>query len=264
MTDLDSRKCGNCTAHVPEGHHYCGQCGARFAAHGESIEHQTLLFGPMMAPGKAKLILIRGSEETFPGASWHLNATHHHAGRRRGVILFPDDPTLSPRHCDFHYEENRLYLTDDGSLNGSYVRVRGEVELEHGDRFLVGQQHLRFERLNVGQEFPMQDGTLMYVSPPRPYLFRIIQILPGGKEGKVYASPNNEVSLGREGCDMNFALDRHASRRHAAVVQEGERFVLRDLGSSNGTFLATRGKQPLEHGDYVYIGQQLLRVEITA
>jgi len=263
VTELDSRKCGNCAAHVPEGHHYCGQCGAHSADGGEAPEHQTLLFGPMMAPGRAKLILIRGSDDTFPGASWHLNATHHHAGRRRGVILFPDDPTLSPRQCDFHYEDNKLHLSDDASLNGTFVRVRGEVELQSGDRFTVGQQTLRFEQLTVGQEFPMQDGTLMYVSPPRPYLFRVVQILPDGKEGKVYASPNNEVSMGREGCDLNFPEDRNTSRRHAAVIHEGDRFILRDFDSSNGTFLAVRAKHALVHGDYVFIGKQLLRVEIT-
>ena len=36
-----------------------------------------------------------------------------------------------------------------------------------------------------------------------------------------------------------------------------------DLGSKNGTFLRLKEESLLSHGDYVFIGQQLLRVEIT-
>jgi hypothetical protein len=39
--------------------------------------------------------------------------------------------------------------------------------------------------------------------------------------------------------------------------------TLTDLGSKNGTFLRVNDEQALEHGDYVFMGQQLLRVEIV-
>ena len=41
------------------------------------------------------------------------------------------------------------------------------------------------------------------------------------------------------------------------------RLTVSDLSSKNGTFLRIRGEQPLAHGDYVFMGQQLLRVEIV-
>jgi pSer/pThr/pTyr-binding forkhead associated (FHA) protein len=40
-------------------------------------------------------------------------------------------------------------------------------------------------------------------------------------------------------------------------------FTVTDLGSKNGTFTRIAGESPLEHGDYVFLGQQLLRVEIS-
>ena len=43
----------------------------------------------------------------------------------------------------------------------------------------------------------------------------------------------------------------------------GTSFQLVDLGSKNGTFLRIHEEAPLQHGDYVFIGQQLLRVEVT-
>ena len=39
--------------------------------------------------------------------------------------------------------------------------------------------------------------------------------------------------------------------------------TLTDLGSKNGTFVRINDESPLDHGDYVFLGQQLLRVEIT-
>ena len=63
---------------------------------------------------------------------------------------------------------------------------------------------------------------------------------------------------------MNFPNDPFISGRHAAVTGiDGGRFQLADLGSRNGTFLRVRSDAPLYHGDYVFLGQQLLRVEIT-
>lgn len=258
------RICTNCDAVVPDGHDYCGQCGARYSGGSVDTSHHTLLFGPIMTPGRAKLILIRGTEDALPGLSFHLNASTHLVGRRHGKIPFPNDPYVSPQHADFFYRDNTLTLRDEGSLNGTYLRLRDEpYALKHGDQFMLGQQVLQFEHLELNQEFPMTDGTLMYVSPPRPYTFRLVQILSGGKPGKVYASPHNEVSLGREGCDMSFPGDRHISRHHAKVVARDGQVFLEDQGSRNGTYIRIDQERPLSHGDYVFIGQHLMRVEIA-
>jgi pSer/pThr/pTyr-binding forkhead associated (FHA) protein len=55
------------------------------------------------------------------------------------------------------------------------------------------------------------------------------------------------------------------SRRHASVDRElaSGTFSLRDLGSSNGTFLAIRGERELVSGDYLRVGQHLFRLDVT-
>ena len=40
------------------------------------------------------------------------------------------------------------------------------------------------------------------------------------------------------------------------------RFTISDLGSKNGTFVRITEEAPLQNGDYVFLGQQLLRVEM--
>ena len=61
-----------------------------------------------------------------------------------------------------------------------------------------------------------------------------------------------------------LAEDNFISGRHAQVRARGNgQVVLEDLGSRNGTFIKLRGAQELFNGDYVFIGQQLFRVEMS-
>jgi hypothetical protein len=68
--------------------------------------------------------------------------------------------------------------------------------------------------------------------------------------------------LGR-GADCELVLDdARASREHAAIEPQGERWRIADLGSSNGTWLngeRIAGPRPLLDGDLVQIGGTRLR-----
>ena len=46
-----TRICNNCGAMVPQGHHYCGRCGASYHADGSEGRNETMFFGAMQAPG---------------------------------------------------------------------------------------------------------------------------------------------------------------------------------------------------------------------
>ena len=41
------------------------------------------------------------------------------------------------------------------------------------------------------------------------------------------------------------------------------RYLLSDLGSRNGTYLRIRDEMELKHGDYLFVGRTLVRIEIT-
>jgi len=73
----------------------------------------------------------------------------------------------------------------------------------------------------------------------------------------VHVERGREVTLGRSPeCSMQLPA-ASASRRHASVAWRGDRVVLRDLGSTNGTYLnGTRieGEATLEAGDRIGIG----------
>jgi pSer/pThr/pTyr-binding forkhead associated (FHA) protein len=79
----------------------------------------------------------------------------------------------------------------------------------------------------------------------------------------IFRAPTERITLGREGNDINFPDDPFISGQHAMVESAGEGTALTDLGSKNGTFIRLEQPRVLAHGDYVFVGQQLLRVEIS-
>ncbi|MCD6497968.1 MAG: FHA domain-containing protein [Deltaproteobacteria bacterium] len=261
-------KCPQCGADVPEGFKFCGACGHKMddppaAAPGGAPAAKTLFFGAMQAPGRAKLILIKGQGQD--GMTFYLSGTEHVAGRMEGDIRFPEpDPFLSPRHANFYYDNGKLFVRDEESTNGVFIRITEPVSLASGDTFLVGEQLLRVEKTR-DEEAPSVDdfGTYFYGSPSFQAVFQVVQILHGGTVGRICRARGDKLTMGREGTDFNFPDDPFISGQHAQVeFVDGDHFVLTDHGSKNGTFLRVRQPRELLHGDYVFLGQQLLRVEI--
>jgi pSer/pThr/pTyr-binding forkhead associated (FHA) protein len=256
--------CKECSTPVPTGHKFCGACGATVPK--DALERKVDFFGAMQAPGKARLILIRGTEGA-DGLSYLLQGVDHIAGSGSvdAQIPFPDDPWVSPRHANFTYRGEKLFVRDEGSANGVYVRVRQPVSVRAGEQFLCGEQVFRVDAPPPDASGPDSQQTSFYASPKRPIAFRVAQVLEGGAEGMVFCARESSVQIGRDDSDMNFPDDVFMSGRHASVeLSPDGSFAIVDLGSRNGTYVRVRGERELGHGDYVFVGHQLLRVEQTA
>ncbi len=251
--------CESCMTPVPSGHKFCGRCGTSVP---EMVMHlHANFYGDMQDPAKARLILIRG--EGMEGLSYHLKADQHLLGRQ-GQLEFPDDPFISPKHANFFYRDNRLVVRDEGSLNGVYFRVRGSVDISPGDQFVVGEQVFRLDPTPKASDGADPDGTFFYSSPKYPSAFRLNQILEGGAIGMTICARGNSLQVGREDGDLNFPGDVYMSGKHATVEEKDGKFVLTDFDSRNGTYLRLKTERALSHGDYVFIGKKLLRVELNA
>lgn len=250
--------CRSCSSGVPTGHKFCGRCGTAVPI--EILNAQTLFFGDMQNPAKAKLILIRG--EGMDGLSFHLKAEQHIVGRN-GQLVFPDDPFVSPKHANFFYRDGKLVVRDEGSLNGVYIRVRGTVDIMPGDTFLAGEQLFRLDPMPRAADGQDPDGTYFYSSPKHPSPFRLVQILQGGAVGMTVCARGNSLQIGREGGDLNFPMDLYMSGSHCRIEEQGGKFTLTDLNSRNGTYVRIKSERDLAHGDYLFIGRKLLRVELN-
>jgi pSer/pThr/pTyr-binding forkhead associated (FHA) protein/ribosomal protein L40E len=258
MEQAKNYVCRSCSSGVPAGHKFCGRCGHSVPP--EILEAQTLFFGDMQNPALAKLLLIRG--EGMEGLSFHLKAEQHSVGRQ-GKLAFADDPFVSPKHANFFYRNGSLVVRDEGSFNGVYIRVRGTIEMALGDTFLAGDQLFRLDTEPTSSDAPAPDGTYFYSSPKHPSAFRVSQILQGGATAMTVCARSGSLQIGREGGDLNFPMDLYMSGSHCRLDEQGGKFTLTDLGSRNGTFLRIKSERELVHGDYVFIGRKLLRVELN-
>jgi FHA domain/Double zinc ribbon len=289
--------CPSCATLVPVGHKFCFNCGEPVpdlglsgpikttAGAGETFDEptsvkaspkptsskskphrSTMFFGATQA-AHAKLTLIRG--DGLDGVSFTLAGDEHLAGRGDCPLTFPEDPFLSPVHANFLYHDGKLYVRDEDSINGVYVRIHGTCDVDYGSRFLVGEQVLELQPPSDDDDDrgepddPTEDGTYFFASPRRPSTMRIVQALRGGDTGLAHRALTDAVTIGREGNDLNFPDDPFISGHHARVAWTEAGIVLTDLQSRNGTFVRISGERLLEHGDYVFMGQQLLRVEIV-
>jgi pSer/pThr/pTyr-binding forkhead associated (FHA) protein len=259
---MPGKMCPTCGSEVPTNNKFCGKCGSNVEAAPPAPANKTMFFGANQVPGKARLVVIKG--EGLDGVTYQLNGTEHIAGRSEGAILFPEDPLLSPRHANFIYQNGQLRVHDEGSVNGVFVRIRTPTPVSPGGLFLIGEQLLQVEPAppDLGSA-PDAEGTYFYASPKRPSKMRLIQRLRGGEIGMIYRSRGETISIGREGNDVNFLDDPFISGKHAQVsITPDGQLTLTDLGSKNGTFVKINEEGLLNNGDYVFLGQQLLRVEV--
>lgn len=89
----------------------------------------------------ARIALVIGRDVT--GNAYPIPESGIHLGRERGDVLFPEDGYVSGLHCRISYQNGKLFLTDLGSSNGSFVRLVKETAISSGEILLMGQQLFR-------------------------------------------------------------------------------------------------------------------------
>lgn len=87
-----------------------------------------------------------------------------------------------------------------------------------------------------------------------------IQLLEGLERGRVYANLAAPVSIGREEENQIRLNDERVSRYHAKIQLDGDRLILTDLDSTNGTRVNGHPIQlhVLNIGDQILIGRCLM------
>jgi signal transduction histidine kinase len=85
-------------------------------------------------------------------------------------------------------------------------------------------------------------------------------VIQGQDQGARFQVGDEPIGIGRGVRNEVRLLDTEVSRQHAQVVREGQRHVLIDRGSSNGTFLNGRPVKhaPLVDGDRIQIGRSVI------
>ncbi|MEZ4471817.1 MAG: FHA domain-containing protein [bacterium] len=185
-------------------------------------------------------------------------------GRSEGDLVV-DDPYASPRHAFVEVEDDTLYVDDLESTNGVWLRVRDEVLLHPGDRFLAGEHVFRLELCPPEGPSTLEDGlTRRLGATPALSGLRLVVEAGDGTVTHTVRVPQEGCRIGRHLADLVFTHDGFMSGTHALLRPRQDAALLRDLESRNGTWRLLHGRTRLEVGDALMVGRTVLRVGAPA
>ncbi len=200
------------------------------------------------------------------GQRFRLGANGAQIGRTKGVILFPEDPFVSPLHAVLLIRDNKLIIRDESSTSGVYVSISGQETIPAGGSFCTGLRLFRY----VGAIEPTPPWNRVDVQvygaplPNGQVHYAIEEVLLGDRPGRCIATPGPVLTIGQTKCDFAFANDEGLAQRHCEVAPMPMGAMVRDLSGGLGTYVRISGERSLKAGDRLRIGQQTLQIEAIA
>jgi pSer/pThr/pTyr-binding forkhead associated (FHA) protein len=163
-------------------------------------------------------------------------------GRTADNDLVISQTPVTQNHALIYWNNGRFWLKDLGSTNGTRVggmRIQ-EVAIKHGDEISIATESLLFH----SAELPKEKFYLVFLGGER-----------GGEEVELNLP---QIVIGRSTACKICISATAVSSRHAEIEAKEGKFIVRDLHSTNGTFLNGQkiDSSPLQHGDRAQIGLQ--------
>lgn len=205
-------------------------------------------------------------------------------GRDKSNDIVIDEEGISNFHAELRVEDDdRVFITDAGSINGTFVndkQIKARTQLRAGDVIRLNKSELHLvdpkEQLKAQPEdsataiSPALQGLSLSNRPasgpgvggvPVGWLLR-------GKTGSIAGEafpipPTGRAILGRsQTCDIVLP-GTHVSRQHAELYFQSGRLHVKDLGSSNGTYVNRKKVQEgvVNPGDELRFDTLVFQVE---
>ncbi len=197
------------------------------------------------------------------GQRFRLGTNGAQIGRSKGVILFPDDPFVSPLHATLSVREGKVVIRDDESTSGVYVSVAGQETIPPDSFFCTGLRLFRYAGA-LEPAPPFMPGRLQVYGAPVPTSqvhYALEEVLLGNRTGRTMITAGPILTIGQGKCDLSFPNDDGMAPRHCELSPMPTGAMIRDLSGGLGTFVRIVGERVLKPGDRVRIGQQTLQVE---
>lgn len=107
-------------------------------------EEDTELIGGKESKGWGYLRVILGAYAE--GAVYRLSEETVTIGRTQGDIVFARDGFVSGAHASLEHQDDHAILTDMGSSNGTFLRIKSPLTVTESAHILIGNKLLRIAR----------------------------------------------------------------------------------------------------------------------
>lgn len=145
------------------------------------------------------------------------------------------------------------------------VAMSGAFKILHLGRYqLKGKEEERdlFEVVWTEKKSPQANvshtvvlgGPKFHVVQPK---FKLQHIRKDGSVGAEYALKDGRLTVGRQGCDANFAADPHLAAQHARFYLDRGQLMVEDTSQGAGVFVRLVATYTLQGGDIVMMGRQV-------
>ena len=216
-------------------------------------------------------------------AIWLVDSRYS-MGRDKSNDIVLDEEGISNFHAEFRVEDDdRVFITDAGSIAGTFVngkQIKARTQLRAGDVIRLNKSELHL--VDPKEQLKAQpEDSATAISPALQGLNASVRQASGpgvggvpvgwllrGKTGSITGEafpipPNGRAILGRsQGCDIVLP-GTHVSRQHAELYFQSGRLHVKDLGSSNGTYVNRRKVQEgvVNPGDELRFDTLVFQVE---
>ncbi|MBI5302169.1 MAG: FHA domain-containing protein [Chloroflexi bacterium] len=221
----------------------------------------------MQSYGKLILTQPNGQEKEFA-----LNDADISLGRATINDIALRDPKVSRQHARIECNASGVTVIDLGAANGTRVNgVRVErATLKPGDVIALGDSTLSFDLGAVTDAPEIQainsdaelDATLAHATMAMTLANKQtprVAVRAGGRTWEATFA-QDALAIGRDASNDIALDDPKSSRKHARIERRGDAFVLRDLKSTNGTWVGAERieEHALNDGDAIRIGSAQL------
>ena len=209
-----------------------------------------------MAQKRAKLRILTGDKV---GLEFPINQLRVIIGRELTCSIVLEEPVLSRRHCVITQDNNKFYVADLKSKNGTYLNGQRieKTELEDGDIIRVGNTRFEFitedgkkSDADKKSEFALKRPTMETVQAIDPMIgktidkYKFVEKIGEGGLGAVYKVWNeeNEMWGALKLMNKSAAMEEDQVQRFKREHEIGEKLIhpnivqVLDFGQWQNTF----------------------------
>lgn len=216
-----------------------------------------------------KIVSFRGIESEFILSQ---NGDYD-IGRSDTCFASVNAELLSRQHLVIRYLDGRVFVTDNNSSNGSII---GDLKLVGGQPYEVqlpstillanGSIHVELRSSTLASTTSHANSSAPQVSPTtsQPQLGPVTHNGSENNELHQLLLTRGQVLIGRS-FDCNYVIDSlQASRKHALLMLADGQITLKDLDTTNGTFVngeKISGSVSISTTDEITIGTTTFAIE---